>query len=36
MKNIYLNIYKPNLINLKEAKRNIENNNVVAIPSVTA
>ena len=35
MKNIYLNIYKPNLINLKEAKRNIENNNVVAIPTET-
>ena len=27
MKNIYSNIYKPNLINLKKAKKNIENNN---------
>ena len=35
MKNIYLNIYKPNLINLKKAKKNIENNNVVGIPTET-
>ena len=35
MKNIYLNIYKPNLVNLKKAKRNLENNNVVAIPTET-
>ena len=35
MKNIYLNIYKPNLANLKKAKKNLENNNVVAIPTET-
>ena len=35
MKNIYLNIYKPNLINLKKAKKNIENNNVIGIPTET-
>ena len=35
MKNIYLNIYKPNLVNLKKAKKNIENNNVIAIPTET-
>ena len=35
MKNIYSNIYKPNLVNLKKAKKNIENNNVVGIPTET-
>ena len=35
MKNIYLNIYKPSLANLKKAKKNLENNNVVAIPTET-
>jgi len=35
MKNIYLNIYKPNLINLKKAKKNIENNNVIGMPTET-
>ena len=35
MKNIYSNIYKPNLSNLKKAKKNIENNNVVGIPTET-
>jgi len=35
MKNIYLNIYKPNFFNLKKAKKNIENNNVIAIPTET-
>ena len=35
MKNIYSNIYKPNLINLKKAKKNIENNNVIGIPTET-
>ena len=35
MKNIYLNIYKPSLVNLKKAKKNLENNNVVAIPTET-
>ena len=35
MKNIYLNIYKPNSINLKKAKQNIENNNVIGIPTET-
>jgi len=35
MKNIYLNIYKPNLINLKKAKKHIENNNVIGLPTET-
>jgi len=35
MKNIYLNIYKPNLINLKKAKKKIENNNIIGIPTET-
>ena len=35
MINIYLNIYKPNLVNLKKAKKNIENNNVIGIPTET-
>ena len=35
MKNIYLNIYKPNLSNLKKAKKNIENNNVIGLPTET-
>ncbi len=35
MKNIYLNIYKPNLVNLKKAKKNIENNNVIGLPTET-
>ena len=35
MKNIYLNIYKPYLINLKKAKKNMENNNVIGIPTET-
>jgi len=35
MKNIYLNIYKSNFVNLKKAKKNIENNNVIGIPTET-
>ena len=35
MKNIYLNIYKSNLVNLRKAKKNIENNNVIGIPTET-
>ena len=35
MKNIYPNIYSSNLNNLKKAKKNLENNNVVAIPTET-
>jgi len=35
MKNIYLNIYKSNLFNLKKAKKNIENNNVIGLPTET-
>ena len=35
MKNIYSNIYKPNSANLIKAKKNIENNNVIAIPTET-
>jgi L-threonylcarbamoyladenylate synthase len=35
MKNIYSNIYKPNSINLRKAKKIIENNNVIGIPTET-
>jgi L-threonylcarbamoyladenylate synthase len=35
MKNIYLNIYNPSLRNLKKAKKYIENNNVIGIPTET-
>lgn len=35
MKNIYSNIYEPNLANLRIAKKNIENNNVIAMPTET-
>ena len=35
MKNIYLNIYKPTLVNLKKAKKHIENNNVIGLPTET-
>ena len=35
MKNIYLNIYRPSLINLQKAKKNIENNNVIGLPTET-
>ena len=35
MKNIYSNIYKPNLINLKKAKKNLESNNVIGMPTET-
>ena len=35
MKNIYLNIYEPNSINLRKAKKNLENNNVIGIPTET-
>jgi L-threonylcarbamoyladenylate synthase len=35
MKNIYLNIYNPSLANLRKAKKSIENNNVIAIPTET-
>ena len=35
MKNIYLNIYKANLSNLKKAKKNIENNNIIGLPTET-
>jgi len=35
MKNIYLNIYKHNLFNLKKAKKNLENNNIIGIPTET-
>jgi len=35
MKNIYLNIYKPNITNLKKAKKNIENNNLIGLPTET-
>ena len=35
MKNIYLNIYKPNSINLKKAKKNVESNNIIGLPTET-
>ena len=35
MKNIYPNILKPNLRNLKKAKKNIENNNIIGLPTET-
>tara|TARA_B100001123_G_scaffold148009_1_gene171445 strand:- start:39 stop:995 length:957 start_codon:yes stop_codon:yes gene_type:complete len=35
MKNIYLNIYKPNFNNLKKAKKIINNNNVIGLPTET-
>jgi len=35
MKNIYLNIYKPNSRNLKKAKKIIDNNNVIGLPTET-
>ena len=35
MKNIYLNIYKPNFFNLKKTKDYIENNNIIALPTET-
>ena len=35
MKNIYLNILKPNLVNLKKAKKNLENNNAIGLPTET-
>ena len=35
MKNIYSKIYKPNLVNLKKAKKNLENNNVIGLPTET-
>jgi len=35
MKNIYLNIYKPNSVNLKKAKKIIEDNNIIGMPTET-
>ena len=35
MKKIHLNIYKPNLTNLKKVKKNLENNNVIGLPTET-
>ena len=35
MKNIYLNIYKPNLANLKKAKKNLDDNNIIGMPTET-
>ena len=35
MKNIYSNIYKPTLKNLIKAKKNIENNNLIGLPTET-
>ena len=35
MKKIYLNIHKPNSFNLKKAKKNLNNNNIIGIPTET-
>ena len=35
MKNIYLNIYEPNLSNLIKSKKILENNNVIGLPTET-
>tara|TARA_B110000014_G_C20001216_1_gene518829 strand:- start:52 stop:1008 length:957 start_codon:yes stop_codon:yes gene_type:complete len=35
MKNIYLNIYKPNSLSLKMVKKIIDNNNVIGLPTET-
>jgi len=35
MKNIYLNIYKPNSRNLRKAKKIIDNNNIIGLPTET-
>ena len=35
MKNIYLNVYKSNLANLQKAKKSVENNDVISIPTET-
>ena len=35
MKKIHLNIYKPNLVNLKNAKKNLDNNNIIGMPTET-
>ena len=35
MKKIYLNIYKANFFNLKKAKKYIENNNIIGLPTET-
>ena len=35
MKNIYSNIYSPNSINLQKAKKNLENNNIIGLPTET-
>ena len=35
MKKIYLNIYKPNSRNLRKAKKIIDNNNVIGLPTET-
>ena len=35
MKNIYLNIHKANSFSLKKAKKIVENNNLVGLPTET-
>ena len=35
MKNIYSNIYKPNSFNIKKAKKYLENNHVIGLPTET-
>ena len=35
MKNIYLNIFKANLLNLKKAKKYIKSNNIIGLPTET-
>ena len=35
MKKIHLNIHKPNLANLKKAKKNLDDNNIIGMPTET-
>ena len=35
MKKIHLNIHKPNLTNLKKAKKNLDDNNIIGMPTET-
>ena len=35
MKKIYLNIHKPNLANLQKAKKNLDDNNIIGMPTET-
>ena len=35
MKKIYLNIHKPNLANLQKSKKNLDDNNIIGMPTET-